>query len=171
MKTHYPFGVGWCIEFGKETVMSDQEMSAEKMLASYKDATATMEKLEKALEVLKGQRSNLVKGLYDLSGKGPYTVEGRECNIVVKGDTYYFLPVKTAGSGGGPRKAAPSAETLARLAEAVRAKGGPVPVSVIARDLGEEVGPKFSELVKAALEQGLITKTGERAATRYSVPA
>jgi len=133
------------------------------LINNYLEQTATQEKVEKALEVVKGRRAALVKQICDAHGKGPHDIGGKVCNIVSKGDTFYFLPVKT-NADGTPAKAGPSKEELDKLVAAVTT---PMAASDVAKALGTSTGPKLSELIKAALEQGLIEKTGERAQTRY----
>lgn len=138
----------------------------DKLLATYAEKTLTLAKLEKATEVTKAQRSAVVKAVLDGHGKGPHEVDGKLCNVVAKGDTYYFLPVKT-GADGTP-KLGPSKEELDALVKAIT---GPMAASEVAKALGRSPDPKLSELLKAAIEQGLISKTGERAQTRYAPKA
>lgn len=139
--------------------MSDKD----KLLASYAEKTLTLAKLEKATEITKAQRSALVKEIHDTHGKGPHEVDGKLCNVVAKGDTYYFLPVKT-GTDGTP-KLGPSKDELDALVKVVTS---PMAAADVAKGLGVETGPKLSELLKAALAQDLISRTGQGPLTRYA---
>lgn len=138
-------------------------MDKSKLIDAFLEQTKTLDKVEKALEIVKTRRSTLVKQLFEGHGKGPHDIGGKLCNIVQKGDTFFFLPLKT-NADGTPAKACPTAEELNALVKAITA---PMASGDIAKAIGTTPGPKFSELLKHALDQGLIGKTGERAQTRY----
>lgn len=63
---------------------------SDELLKKYEEHTATMTKLEKAIEVVKGQRSANLKTLLEKSGKGPYTVGGESLFIFSMGETYFM---------------------------------------------------------------------------------
>ena len=134
-------------------------MDKDQIIAAWIEQNKTLDKVEKAVEVVKGRRSALLKKLFESAGKGPYAVDGKSMTIVAKGETYFFMASK---GGDGPK--GPDPDALDNLVKAVTA---PMASGEIAKKIGVEPGPKLAELIKSALEQGLITKTGERAQTRY----
>lgn len=69
-------------------------MEKDALIATYLQEKVTLAKVEKALEVTKSRASAAVKALFDGHGKGPHLIDGREMTIVVKGETYFFLPSK-----------------------------------------------------------------------------
>jgi hypothetical protein len=64
-----------------------------KLIDAYLEQTKTLDKVEKALEIVKQRRSKLVKQVFETHGKGPHEVEpGKFMNVVQKGETYFFMP-------------------------------------------------------------------------------
>lgn len=75
------------------------------MMAEYHKESATLKKVQRALELQKTAVSKKVQAIVEKHGKGPYTVDGRKCVISKKGDTYFFLPSR----GSGKEEEAPAA--------------------------------------------------------------
>jgi len=138
-------------------------MDKDSLINAWLEKTKTLEKVEKALEITKSQRSAIAKQLFEACGKGPIEVDGKHMTIVQMGDTYFLKAAKLAADGT-PAKPGPSKEELDKLVAAVT---GPMAAADVAKAMGTQTGPKLSELIKSALEQGLIDKTGERAQTKY----
>ena len=138
-------------------------MDQNSLINAWLEQTKTLEKVEKALEITKSRRSTLAKQLFEAHGKGPFEVEGKFMTIVQMDGKFYLKAAKLA-SDGTPAKPGPSAEELDKLVAAVT---GPMAAADVAKAMGTTPGPKLSELIKFALDSGRITKTGERAQTKY----
>lgn len=76
----------------------------DEMVAAYVKHTADLRKLETATEMVKKQRSELVKELLGAFGKGPYMIEGAEKVISATKIGTYFLTDKDKWKKAGPRK-------------------------------------------------------------------
>jgi len=133
------------------------------LLTAWTEQNKNLEKLEKATEFTKNKRSGIVKQLFEEHGKGPFEIDGKAYIAINKADTFY-LKVAAQNEDGTAKASGPAQGDLDKLVAAVT---GPMAAGDIAKAMGTSTGPKLSELIKTALENGLITRTGERAQTKY----
>lgn len=136
-------------------------MMTDELIQEYTDKTAKIAELERALEDERKKRSDIVARILD-HGKGPWNVHGQLCTITKKKGSCFFVAV---GKKRG-RKAKPP-PSQKQVEDAAMAVTGPMRASAVAAALGIRPGAELAYLLKEALQQGLITKTGVRAQTRY----
>jgi len=69
------------------------------LISEYEDKAVTLDKLVAAQETMKKAKSDVCKRIHDEIGKGPHKVRGEDMIIAVRGDVYFFIPMKKKKDG------------------------------------------------------------------------